>query len=282
MVRRLLLLVLFLLSLVQGYCHGSWQAHKDDMMAVFGFEDNDKLTEWMKFISSDMIDSRGEFYRYLTNEHAGFKCKHRLLFHWGFNAEPWSKDLEARVIQYCVEYDLNIESNLRVFKAEFKAEQKRRNQLVNQKTEELFGFASGGRDAQYANFFASMAYNIHLIGDYLSDYNTDLEGLQNIDDIIGLIIVDILRLDKKEGRPLQKGITKIKKKYADPQKKADKLMEYLKKEMPKFILKAEDGSISRRLEKRGFKCEKIRIKTKFTLKKSFSALLHKSLNNFDL
>ncbi len=259
MLRRLFILITFSLSFIQGYCHGSWEAHKDDMMAVFGFEDDIRLTEWMRFISSDMIDKPGDFYSFLTLNHKGFRCKHRLLFHWGYNAEPWSKDLESRVIKYCNDYDLNIESNLRVFKSEFKDEQKRRNRLVNQKTEELFGFASGGRDAQYANFFASMAYNIHLIGDYLSDYNLDLDGLQDINEIIGLIIIDIQRLDKKRGKVLKKGITDINRRYSDPQKKADALMEYLKKEMPKFILQAENGSISRRLNKRGIKCGKIRL-----------------------
>lgn len=151
------------------------------------------------------------------------------------------KGFRSRVIKYCNDYDLNIESNLRVFKSEFKDEQKRRNRLVNQKTEELFGFASGGRDAQYANFFASMAYNIHLIGDYLSDYNSDLDGLQDINEIIGLIIIDIQRMDKKRGKALQKGITNINKRYSDPQKKADELMEYLKKKCQNLFYKRRMG-----------------------------------------
>lgn len=246
--------LLFFFSIVTAPCafsHNSWEEHANDMMAVFGFQENPQLRKWMQFLSSDMIDNIYPFYSKLQDNHPGFACKHRLLFHWGYDAEPWNSSLEARVIRYCNEYDLNIETNIRIFKSEIKEEQKRRNRIINQQTETLFGFAHGGKDASFAHFFASMAYNIHLIGDYTSD-NSDLDGLQNISNIIGLIVIKIRSLDNLQSKNIIKGITKINNQYSDPQKKADALMAYLKAEMPDFIKKAQNGSIYRRLQSKGF------------------------------
>lgn len=254
--RRVLfkIVLLFFCSIVlapHAFPHNGWEAHVNDMMAVFGFEENPQLREWMRFISSDMIDKVDPFYSKLKANHPGFACKHRMLFHWGYDAEPWSRSLEEKVKQYCEEYDLNFESNLRIFKSEIKDEQKRRNRIINERTENLLGFAHGGKDASFAHFFASMAYNIHLIGDYTSD-NSDLYGLQNISDIIGLIVIEIRSLDNSQAKGIIKGITKINNQYSNPQKKADILMAYLKAELPSFIKKAQNGSIYRRLQNKGF------------------------------
>lgn len=248
---RYLVVFLFVLISIKSYSHSSLKQHADDMMSVLGFVENSEIREWMRFISSDMID-KTDFYEKLKSEHRGFRCKHRLLFHWGYNAEPWNRVLEEKVKEYCENYDLNIESNIRVFKSKIQAEQKRRNRIMNEKTETLFGFSHGGKDARYAQFFVSIAYNIHLVGDYTSD-NTDLQGLQDLDDIIGLIINSIKSFDKKESKTIISKISTVNKRNSNPQIKADKLMILLKKEMPLFIKRAENGSIKRRLEKKGFK-----------------------------
>lgn len=234
--------------------HDNWSAHVDDMMAVFGFQEDKNLKTWMKFISSDMIDKPNPFYKELCKRHPGFSCNHRLLFHWGYNAEPWNRDLEERIKKYCDDYDLNLESNLRIFKSELKTEQKRRNRILNKKTEDLFGFAHGGREASYANFFCSMAYNTHLLGDYMSDNSEKyLKGLMPINNLIGTIVADIQSLDKSTSKSIISGITHINKIYPNQQKKADALMAYLQLHLPTFIKQAQKGSIKRRLEGRGFR-----------------------------
>lgn len=252
MIRNIALILFVLVLPTRLYSHGSYTDHVNDMYAVFGFERNPKLDKWMKFISSDMIDKPGSFYKQLQEKYPGFQCKHRLLFHWGYDKRPWSDALENRVVAYCNECNKSRDSIIPLFKEDLKIEQKRRNRLINQKTEELLGFAHGGRDAVYARFFASTAYNIHLLGDYTSD-NIDLEGVENIVVVIESIVKSIKDLDKRISIPLIKGIQDIAKtNHFDVQKKADTLMAYLKKYMPLFILKAQEGSIARRLEKRGF------------------------------
>lgn len=251
----LIVLLVCCLSTITSYSHSSWQQHAEDMRGVFGFEEDSRLDGWMKFISSDMIDQTGTFYSRLKRNHPGFSCKHRLLFHWGYDTEPWSLLLERRVRNYCEDYNLNVESNIRIFKSEMKGEQRKRNSLINKKTESLFGFAHGGKDGSYARFFAALAYDTHLIGDYMSD-NTDLDGLQDFNRLISHVITVLRSLDniefKKSG--IQRQISLINRKYAQNQEdKADYLMAYLKSTVPIYIRKAQGGSIYRRLNKRGFK-----------------------------
>lgn len=232
--------------------HSSWIAHADDMMAVLGFEESSEIRNWMKFISSDMIDQPGSFYDELKTRHPGFTCKHRALFHWGYNAVPWNYEIERKVKIYCEQYNLNYDSNIRVFKSELIAEQKRRNRLINLKTESLFGFAHGGKDAQYAVFFASMAYNIHLVGDHMSD-NTDFDGVQKLENVIGLIVISLKNFNLNGSKNVIKNITAINRKYQSSTLKADALMKLLKQEVPDVIKKAQDGSIKRRIENKGFR-----------------------------
>ena len=231
--------------------HGSWQEHVADMTEVMGLREEPRLRAWTKFISSDMIDKCEPFYSELKARYEGFACKHRLLFHWGYDAEPWSPEREARVVRYCREYDLDRDSTLRLFRSEMVAEQKRRNALLNRRTEELFGFAHGGRDAASARFFASVAYNVHLVGDYTSD-NRDLAGLQSLDRVVRSLCHALQDLDPVAAKPLVKALERVGREEPDLQKRADALLALLKQQLPDFIRRAQGGAIRRRLEARGF------------------------------
>lgn len=170
-------------SAIDVFAHGGFIQHGEDIMAVLGLGNDTRLfnrskdtknnNSWVKFISSDMIDNT-DFHMELERSYPGFSIKgpnqHRLLFHWAYDSKPWNDELERLVREYCDVYDLNIELNLRVFKAKILSEQKRRNKLITNKTQEVFGFEKGGRQGRiYTHFFAAMAYNIHILGDYTSD-----------------------------------------------------------------------------------------------------------------
>ena len=72
------------------WAHESWQQHAEDMYEVFGFERNEELTNWMRFVSSVLIDNYNteyafsndgkpfDFYSYLQGKYPDFQCKHRL------------------------------------------------------------------------------------------------------------------------------------------------------------------------------------------------------------
>ena len=253
--------VALLLGVLPASPHSSWQQHARDMMDVFGMQwdarrapKNAEVKQWARYISSDMIDNVS-FHKQLMSRHPGFPNistprRHRMLFHWGYDAQPWNAQIEREVRTYCDQRDLNVEINLRVIKSEIRAEQQRRNRMVNAKTETLFGFAHGGQDAAYARFFASMAYNVHILGDYTSD-NTVLDGLQPIGGLIGQIVTDLRRLDPVESRAVIKEITAINRQQPRTQLKADALMACLKRNVPSLVRRARQGTIYRRLQKQG-------------------------------
>lgn len=254
-----LILILALGLNTNTYAHGSFIEHSEDMIAVFGFKRTTKLFNrsrdtknnhsWTKFISSDMIDNTS-FHKELEENHHGFKISgprsHRLLFHWAYDAKPWSTALEEHIKDYCYQYDLNEKSNIRIFKAEILAEQKRRNKLIINKTQEVFGFSNSRTDRVYSHFFASMAYNIHILGDYMSG-NTVMTGLYDFDKLVGQIVTELRRLDNKNSKQLIKGITAINKQNISTTQKADELMLYLKQNTPQFLQKARGGELKRRL-----------------------------------
>lgn len=255
-----------LFSVFGLYAHSGFIQHCEDIMSVLGFEYNTKLfnrskdtrsnQSWTKFISSDMIDNtNSEFHKQLDRDYPGLNISHprnhRLLFHWAYEAEPWSSELERFVREYCEMYDRNIESNIRVFKAKMRSEQARRNRLIIQRTEQIFGLAHGGVEREYSHFLASMAYNVHILGDYTSD-NTVLSGLYAFDKLVGQFVVELRRLDHIKSKDIVRGITKINNKSVEVQEKADELMMYLKFHVPIFVKEARNGSFKRLLEKRGY------------------------------
>lgn len=237
--------------------HGAAGYHCKDIVDVLGFDENQtNVWNWAKFISSDMIDkTKTQFNIQLKKDYPflGFSSgnTHRLLFHWCYNAEPWSSDLENQIRKKCCENNKDEESVIKDIKARVKTEQKNRNRKINEETEKLFGFAHGGIDAKYAQFFASMAYNIHLLGDQQTD-NTIFLGVASTSTIIEQIILSLRMLDKSSSKPIEKHLTILNQKYSDQHIKADAVMLYLKQAVPTFIKTAQEGSIYRRLEKQGF------------------------------
>lgn len=260
---KIILSVLFLcLSSIAAFPHGG-ERHMYDMMAVLGLDmntpedpnhPNKKAKKWCKYITNDLIDN-SSFHDKLYNKYGiSFRGAqlHRYLFHWGYDAKPWSAAIESKIIQQAPKTNYTSEYLIEHIKSDLREEQSRRNRSLNAKTEELFGFAHGGKEGKYARFFAAMAYNIHILGDYES-VNTVFAGLCNLDDLIGMLVIEIRNFDKNNCTKIIKGITDINNTIKDNQKKADKLMEYLKTTLPLFISQAHDGRIKRRLEKRGFK-----------------------------
>ncbi|MDE6478809.1 MAG: hypothetical protein K2L45_00955 [Muribaculaceae bacterium] len=229
-------------------------------MEVFGFEwdgrsfpKNAQIKDWIRFISYDMIDDKS-FHTKLTQTHRNFPdlshpTKHRILFHWAYDAEPWNKEFEKIVIEYCDTYDLNVESNLRIFKSELKSEQSRRNSEINRRTETLFGFFSGGTESDWARYFASMAYNVHILGDYT---NTCLDGLNDLNDLMGKIIKQMRNIDPQESKTAIKEINIILRNHDPIQIRASKLMDVLKYHCPLLLKKAKGGMLYNRIKNQGF------------------------------
>ena len=250
-------LFLFRMSIL---AHASWQQHADDMYEVFGFERNEELTNWMKFVSSVLIDNNNSdnafskdgisfnFYSYLQEKYPDFQCKHRFLFHWGYNSRPWSTYLQDKVNRYGWSEEM-----IKNFQTDLVAEQKRRNGFANEYTENVFGFAHGGKEARIARVLISIAYDVHILGDYEPD-NSDLEGLQDMGAVVGDIINNLTVLDKKQSSPLCKQLRKVSQgQEYELQDKATILLNLLKDNFSLPLQKANEGKIRVHLISKGFR-----------------------------
>lgn len=190
--------------------HPSWQIHVKEMYSVFPFAldysgsivpENKPISDWLKTISSDLIDKyKGvpmeefggrTFYEYIGSEF-DFHCKHRLLFHWGYNSNPWSEALSTKAAYLSP-------SEFERLQEAFRVEQKRRNALANAITEKTFGFASGGTEASWANALISIAYDVHLLGDYTPEDNSDFDGVTPPGAVAGDVINTLSRRFRKLG-----------------------------------------------------------------------------------
>lgn len=257
--KSIIITTLFLLQL-PSWAHDSWNQHVDDMYEVFGFERNEELTDWMKFVSSVLIDNNNtdyafsndgksfNFYSYLQEKYPGFKCKHRLLFHWGYNSRPWSSYLQEKVDNYGW-----TEEKINDFQEDLIAEQKRRNGFANEYTENVFGFAHGGKEARIARVLISIAYDVHILGDYEPD-NKDLDGLQDMGAVVGDIINNLTALDDKHSLELRKQLKKVSLSTEfELQDKATILLDLLKDNFSVLLQNADDGKVAVHLIAKGFR-----------------------------
>lgn len=160
------------------YAHGNGNIHVKEMYLVLPFKsdlngsavsENIAIENWLGMITSDLIDNcwgkecdefgGKSFYNYLRDEF-GFRCKHRLLFHWGFNARPWTDELEKIISKYAWYSD---SKTVERFKQAFIIEQARRNRQANEWTERTFGFISSGKESSWANGMIALMYDVHLL-----------------------------------------------------------------------------------------------------------------------
>lgn len=254
--------ILLFLSALSAAARSGFDLHKADFYAVLGFEENAKVTAWMRQISSSMIDNyRGpelpeyggeNFYNWLKSEFPGFKCKHRLLFHWGYNSRPWSDELQAKVDALPWGSD---DAEVKRFQKALVDEQQRRNREANAATERLFGFASGGVEASWANAMISILYDTHLLGDYLPPPdNSDFDGLQNFSSVVGDLINAIRKIDANlpEAKQLVKDIQRIANNTGNSVHiRAQQLIGHLSENLPQVLAKARSDALKRRFHAAG-------------------------------
>ena len=253
--------------------HPKTWMHVDEMYSVLPFatykngnvvEENFRIREMLETISKDLIDDYNRikikeygdltFYDYLKYKF-DFKLgvgNHRLLFHWGYNAEPWNDELEDYVKRE--EWG---EEKIKRFKDALKEEQKRRNAIANKSAEKVFGFASGGREAKWANSIMAIVYDVHLLGDYTEGDNKFFIGVTKPSKVAGDIINSIRNIDNsRTSRNIIDSIRKTTREYSNQEHVlASKLIEILQTDLPGFLLTANEGALKRKFEQKGFKLD---------------------------
>ncbi len=267
--RLLISLMAFLLSWIAA-SHPKSYMHVMEMYSVLPFaadeggnavEANFPIREMLQKITEELIDEHNRievaeyggrtFYAYLRDEY-GFGLSfgnHRLLFHWGYNANPWNDELDNYVIKH--KWDCN---KIDRFKGALINEQRRRNAIANKEAEKVFGFASGGKEARWANSIIAIVYDVHLLGDYTEDDNKNFAGVTKPSKVAGDIINSIRNIeDSRTSRRLIESIRKATAECSDQHKLASRLIYILQKDLPDFLLVANNGALKMKFERKGFK-----------------------------
>lgn len=233
------------------------KGHSKDMFSVFPFEVNNKVNnkrieEWFTFINRSLDDHKqDDFYNRLrVPPHESFTWgdySHRIFFHWGFDAEPWSEALESQTNKQ------NWSSIVKdSFKIKIKLEQNRRNKLIINNTCKVFGLVDGGQSGKYARALSNIVYNVHLLGDYST---SEYRSVAKISIIEANIRAAIMVLDRngENGKRFNFGIRNTSNRASlDDNLKAEALLEYLKSHFPSFLLVASDGFFKIRFKKQAF------------------------------
>ena len=141
--------IIFVFGHLNCSAHGSGNVHVAEMYSVLPLKplpngaattENQPVTEWLGMITSDLIDNYwGKecpefnnkcFYDYLRDEF-GFRCKHRLLFHWGFNARPWTDELEKKIQDFKTD-NFILKQEVDILKERFENSLKSNGKLVEE------------------------------------------------------------------------------------------------------------------------------------------------------
>lgn len=161
----------------------SGKEHADLWNDVFGITDitsrNKILPLWKT--AQEVIDEYREDYRDLQEKFPWFtwgNYGHRLLFHWGFNADPKHYSQLVRQVRSCLKGNPDAKEQEQKFFAYLTRNiQSRRNKkLINS----LINTTSIPSARGYANAVATILYDVHLLGDYST---TNTSALPPIDSI---------------------------------------------------------------------------------------------------
>lgn len=242
----LLLIVFCVLSLcasAKSFDKGGKNGHEADMYAVLPFERSPEISQWLEFIHRTIDFPYNKYFDGLRDApHQKFswgKYGHRIFFHWGFNSEPWSPQIQEQVNK--CKWDAKTVAG---FKAKLVAEQARRNKSIMEQTGKLFGFNLSGQERAYANAMAAIVSDIHLLGDYTTENIAPLPNLQHVINDIQTTLFERLQ-GGEEAKRLNKRLDALEKQYPDTKQRAQAALDFLHAEFPAFLLTCNNGYFKR-------------------------------------
>ncbi len=227
---------------------GKNNGHEADIYSVLPFKRCEPISGLILTIHNNIDHPIGYFPGLRDKPHQDFtwhRYGHRVFFHWGFNANPRSCDILQQLVAER-NWSKQVQDSFwdKVIK-----EQARRNRESMVATGTVLGFEIAGTQRAYANAFASIITDIHLLGDYST---TNIATLQSLD----LIIADIQKalFESLKGGDEAKKINKMMddtKKIGDVRERANAVLIILQQQLPTFFLKAQNGFFARHFKKKG-------------------------------
>jgi hypothetical protein len=250
-------LVLFFTSFCvfsKSFDKGKPGGHEADAYSVLPFERNENISNWFEIIHKTIDYPYNKYFSGLrTPPHQNFswgKYGHRLFFHWGFNSNPWSPQIEE-----CVSLCGWDDKTVQLFRNKITAEQARRNKQVMEATARILGFGMSGQMRSYSNGFASIVYDTHILGDYTTTKQAPLQDINSVIDDIKITVFNKLQ-GGETAKMINKKLDKTKTDYKDNRKRAEKVLKILQEELPSMILTANNGYFKKHFSQKGFRFKK--------------------------
>ena len=227
---------------------GQKNGHEDDIYLALPFERCDSISLLIKVIHDNIDHPIGYFKGLRDAPHQNFtwrKYGHLVFFHWGFNSNPRNCKILQSLIDECNWTKQHEES----FWIKIINEQARRNKESMMIVSNILNFQLSGTQRNYANAFASIITDIHILGDYST---TNISTLQNIDNVIADIKKALF--ESLKGEDAAKRINKLlddTKQIDDVKERANKTLLILQQELPSFFLQIQDGFFAKHFTKLG-------------------------------
>ena len=191
--------------------------------------------------AQEVIDSYTEDYRDIRKNFDWFtwgNYGHRLLFHWGFNADPKKYSQLMRQVHTCLKNSKNAQEEEKKFFAYITKDiQSRRNRKLINAVIKTTGIPSS---QGYANAVATIIYDVHLLGDYST---TNTSALPPIADIENDLIERGFKRLISGGRNTKR-VAEIEREFSSAvrigrgrinSKRAQLLLEAMKKYLPQIL-----------------------------------------------
>ncbi len=244
----------------------SGSAHINDMCAVFGTRaDNPSTSRIFKCVTEEMDKGRTGRQIYTLNQKIkkiamNFKWggyTHRIFFHWGFNGNPRKSAALAERVNAATEDELLRE---KIWKIIIEEQDRRNKRMIRQAEIVLAGNrakdpgASGGKLGDLANGIVSIAYDVHIIGDYIEGKDMPMKAIASLDSVKADIVAATRRITKNDpdfsaiGKARLSAFSKAmeKKNWGNMQKRGETVLNIMEEHLPGIF--SECGFVSRRLE----------------------------------
>ncbi len=257
-IRLLFITIISILSITQlnskSLNPGQKNGHEADIYSVLPFERCDSINKLIKVIHQNIDFPIGYFEGLRDAPHQDFtwrKYGHRVFFHWGFNSNPKS----SKVLQSLIDERKWTKQQEESFWNKIIKEQARRNRQSMGTVANILGFQLSGVQRGYANAFASIITDIHILGDYST---TNTSTLQDVD----LVIADIKKalFESLKGEDAAKRINKLlddTKSITDSKERASTTLVILQKHLPSFFIQIQDGFFAKHFTKKGLPLKRL-------------------------
>lgn len=102
----------------------------------------------------------------------------------------------------------------------------------------------------------ALMYDVHLLGDWEPDDNSDFDGVTPPSRIAGDIVNALRRIDASRSRQIERALSDIVKSSDDECTMAVQMIKVLQEMLPSFLLTANGGALRLKFEQKGFSFKK--------------------------